>query len=683
MQEDFVGAKGKYREAIELGERDPDAIRRLFVLYADQKQYREANELLRLLPKDIKNPESFQLLEVQVSLQTYHLEDALRLASGLAPETSNDYRQQLQRYRVFLITAKNAVAYGRKKEEQDQYVQAEAAVRRALDLAPQKPDPWVAAVQYFVTTSQKAEAEKLIEVAKGKINEDDKLLALAQCYEMTGNFDMALDLYETALKARPDDIAIRRNFANFQLFRGNTEEARKHFEQILKSSSLSVEDRRSTERLLAIVFAVRRDNESSRRALEVLGLLDANGIVKPLTGNESAQEIHARAVTLALLPELSRKREAIKLLEARQDLPNDDLFLLAELQNLVGNWRGARVILGSLVKSALNPLYLQYYAFHLIAHSDLAEADKIVTDLEKLQPNAIQTVELRARVMAASGEITRARDILLQQAGKPNANVAGIARLLEELGAPAAAEPLYQRLIADSKKPETSLLLAEYYSRQNRIQEALRICEELGPKVRPEIVGAVAVSALYSAQQPRGTEIKQVLVQLDGFLRQHPESPALLSYMAAALNIAGDYTGAISYYRKAIAADPKDIAARNNLAYLVSAHEKRHDEALQELDRAEKMFGRQATLLLDTKAQVYIAKKEPGKAIALLEQLLDERQKGSYYFHLAQAYLIDNKVLEARIALKTAHKDYHLKAADLHALERPEYQKLASKFESP
>jgi tetratricopeptide (TPR) repeat protein len=685
MKKDYVGAISKFREAIELGERDPDAIRRLFELYAEQRQFREANELLRLLPENAKKQERFQLLEMEVSLQTNQLKHALDLAAKLAPADSRDFRRQLQRYGIYLFAAKTAEVNGNPKEAEANYEQAKIAVQRALEISSGQPEGWIAAVQFYVNTGNKALAEKTIDEAKTKLNETDKSFALAQCYEMVGKFEEAAKMYDLARKSLPNDIVVLKSCASFQLMRGNNVEAARLLEQILANEKISIEEKRSTQRLLAITLALNRDAQTSHRALEVLGLLDPNGLPKALTGTETAEEIHVQAIAFALQRGIQSKREAIKLLEdarAQRNLPDEDLFLLAELHYKVGEWPSTRAILSSLIKTAVNPLYLQFFAFHLVAHSDLAQADKIVKTLEKLQPNAIQTIELRARVLAASGEITKARDLLLQQADKPNANVLGIARLLEELGAPVAAEPLYERLIVDPKKPETKLLLADFYGRQNRTQEALRICEQLGTSVRPEAVCAAAVSALYSAQQPRDAEIRQVVVQVDGFLRQHPDAPALLSCMAAALNLAGDYTGAISHYRKAMSADPKDIAARNNLAYLVSAHEKRYDEALQELDRAEKAFGRQATLL-DTEAQVYLAKKEPGKAIALLEQALDERQKGSYYFHLAQAYSMDNKPLDARVAWNKAHKDYHLKAADLHALERPEYQRLASQFASP
>jgi tetratricopeptide (TPR) repeat protein len=394
------------------------------------------------------------------------------------------------------------------------------------------------------------------------------------------------------------------------------------------------------------------------------------------------EEIDTRATALAMQRDFRCKREAIKILEEfhlRRRLPDDDLFLLAELHNLVGNWPRAREILVPLVKANDNPVYIRYLAFNLILHSEAKEADKWVTLLEKSQPDTIQTVELRARVLAASGETSKASDILMKQAEKPNAPRAVIARLLEDVGAQLEADKILQRLVVDSRKPDARLALAEYYGRQNRTVDALRICEAAWNTVPPEKVTSSAVYILYLARDPLEADIKRVIGWLDQAIRNNSLSPTLLTNMAAVLNLKGDYRGAISYYRKLVDIDRNDVLAPNNLAYLLSASEKRYDDALKVLDRAKSAFGRLPTLL-DTEAQVYIAKKEPDKAITLLEQAIEREPKGSYYFHLAQAYLASEKQPDAKTAWDKARNNFQLKPADLHFLEREAYKKLAEEL---
>jgi len=640
-QKDYVSALGKYREAIQLGVRAPEVIRRTFALCALQGHKKEAIEIRNLLPEGVENPEAFQLLEAEVSLQTHKVDRALELARNLVPVESKDYSYQILRFQTLWSAAKNAEYSGNTKMKEANYKEASVAVAHALEIAPEKPQAWVAKVQLCVSLGNKPEAEKTIEEAKVKINNENKLLALAECYRFLGKLDLAWGLCESALKDRPHDLPLLKTAASIQLLRKNIPQGKKLAEQILNNDNKSVEDKVFAERLLALISADEGDRQS--------------------------------------------KRDAIKLFEQsrdQQDLSDDDLFHLAQLYILVGDWSKARVTLISLTKGNENPLYLGFYAFHLIRHKDLAEADNLVTRLEKSQPDAIETVELRARVLAASDK-EKARDLLLKQAAKPNAPLLVIARLLEELGWAPTAEKLYALYAADSKKPEAPLELAVYYGRQNRTDEALRVCEKVWKDVPPETVSNAAVQILYLARpEANQADIRKMIGRLDEELPKAPRSPTLLSNMAALLNLLGDYPGAISNYRKVIDAKPKDKYAPNNLAYLLLAHENQQDEALKVLERAENAFGRLPTLL-DTEAQVYIAKNDPANAVKRLQEAIDERPKGSYYFHLAQAYLLDHKLREASDAWKTAHQTYHLDAADLHRLERAAYLKLADELKSP
>src|SRR5262249_19066808 len=368
--------------------------------------------------------------------------------------------------------------------------------------------------------------------------------------------------------------------------------------------------------------------------------------------NETEEDIRIRAIALALQHDQRRTRNAILLLEelrkrqTQQTPDSEDEFLLAKLYYSVGDWPKARDILASLTGiEDENPYHLGQFAYYLIKHGELGEAERIVTGLDKTQHGTMQTVELQARILAAKGEKNEASEILKKQAEKPNAPILLIARLVEELGPKGAAEPLYRRIADDYKKPETQLWLARYIGRlDNRTSEALEICEKLWGSVPADLVGGAAVEILYSARPAQKTHIQQVIGRLDKALhkvdealQKEPKPPNLLSYKAALLNLKAallnleeDYEGAISCYRELIKANPKDFLAKNNKAYLLSAINKQHDEALKDLHEAEYAFGRRPTLL-DTQAQVFIAKEDPKAAIPLLEEVIEQDPRGSYY----------------------------------------------------
>ena len=116
----------------------------------------------------------------------------------------------------------------------------------------------------------------------------------------------------------------------------------------------------------------------------------------------------------------------------------------------------------------------------------------------------------------------------------------------------------------------------------------------------------------------------------------------------------------------------------NNLAFLLSAKDGQHVEALQEIERAKKAFGPLPTLL-DTEAQVCIAKGNPGRAEGLLNEVLALEPSATRYFHLAQAYQAAAKRLDAVVAWRQAQR-LNLKPADLHPLERAGYQTMTREF---
>jgi tetratricopeptide (TPR) repeat protein len=149
-----------------------------------------------------------------------------------------------------------------------------------------------------------------------------------------------------------------------------------------------------------------------------------------------------------------------------------------------------------------------------------------------------------------------------------------------------------------------------------------------------------------------------------------------LNSMAALRNLQGQYDDAISNYKALVAIDPKDAVAQNNLAYLVSAIQGKHDEALRILDRAKESVG-PLPALLDTEGQICIAKGDFAKAISLLEDVNAMEPSGSHYFHLAEAYSRSGKEFEAKAAWKRAIK-LDLQQSDLHPLEQDQFKRLQS-----
>src|SRR5206468_2523475 len=119
-----------YLRAIELGDRSPDVIRRVAQLLYDQRRFAEADDIIKKLPDQMAMPVEFQRLVSKVSLQVQDYERALKLAQQAVAAGSKDYRDHIWLAQVLWVMGQRA--------------QAEPALRRAVELADDVADTWVA-----------------------------------------------------------------------------------------------------------------------------------------------------------------------------------------------------------------------------------------------------------------------------------------------------------------------------------------------------------------------------------------------------------------------------------------------------------------------------------------------------------------------------------------------------------
>ena len=221
--------------------------------------------------------------------------------------------------------------------------------------------------------------------------------------------------------------------------------------------------------------------------------------------------------------------------------------------------------------------------------------------------------------------------------------------------------------------------MAAFYARRGRTADALLVCEQVRAKVPASAWGGVAVAALYAAHVPAAGDVAKVAGWLEGAAGAPGAGRSvLLQQLAAVRNLQGDYAAAMTLYRRATEADGRDAVAMNNLAYLLSAREGRHDDALRLLERAKAVAGPNPSLM-DTEALVRLNRGEAEAARKLLEAVAAEAPSGPAYFHLARAELAAGRELEARAAWLRAG-ELALRPADLHPLERPAYEQVAARM---
>lgn len=658
----------KYQEAVGFGESNPSALRRLMQLLYAKRRYGEAGEILRKLPDAASANPEVQRLAADVALRTDNPKQALKFALGAVPADSKDPRDHIWLGGVY--------------ESAGERVKADASFRKAVELRPDSSDGWLVLVQHLAATGRGAEAEKALGEGGEKVSQPDRALFLALGHAQLGQTAKAVASFERARAERPDDLRTAQAEAAFLFQVGRLPDARKAYERVIGLPAASTDDKEAARQMLAICLAADPNYETSRQALELLGPLQGGGSA---TDQQTPTRRRSRAIVLALQKDRGSKQEAIRLLEGLRDaMTPSDRFLLAQLHAAVGNRPQVRVVLAELLQKADTvPLYVAYYAGWLLREGDIGAAQDWVKRLEQLQPDALQTAELKARLAAARKDLKTARAVLRPWAEAKGAPIARIAAIYEKVGLHDEAEGLLKRFVEENKKaqPQTVLALAAFYGRRGRTADALQICDAARPTVPAPVVGQVAVGALYANPAPAAADVSRVA----GWLEEAAGTATgdargiLIQQLASVRNLQGDYAASAALYAKAIAANRRDALAMNNLAYLLSAREGKHDDALRLLDQAKQVLGPSNPDLLDTEALVRLNKGEADTAHKLLEGVVAQAPTGTAYFHLAQAEQELKRDLEARLAWRKA-EELSLRRAELHPLERPAYDRMAERM---
>ncbi len=658
-------ALANYKRAIQLGERGPLAIQRTAELLTLKRRYSEAYALLRKLPAETPLSEGMQRLYAEVALQGGNdTGRALELAEKAVAAGSTDYKQHLWLGRMLWAT--------RQPEK------AEVALRRAVQLADKIPEPWVTLIQYLVADKRKKDAEVEIDKARAQLPRDQAALALAQCYEAVGRLDRAQEFYRAALAAQPEDVTTLQGAAGFALRTNKLEDAVAHLEKIVQLKFKDRDAADTARRVLAVVKTLRGDYQESRKALELVGLLEEDKVAgRP--ENETVEERRTQATLLALQKSRREQRRAIPILEdliKRQEALPEDRFLLAQLYEATGDWPKAQKAMLALLSlpDGGNSRHLAYYALSLLRHEQPKEAEVWLGKLEKKQGDPLVVTEIRARLAEAQGNGKEAVRLLERLAADKNANLVRIAFLLEELKETAAAERMYRAYVetTQSEHPENALVLAQFLSRQQKISEALDLCERAW-KSAPLAASQVCLLVLSQTSAGPG-HYGRVERWLEAEVAKSDVSSSFSTALAHVKNLLGHYDEAESIYRKAIDKNPRDATALNNLAYLLALRRQGLEEAMQRVTQSYGLLGPRPSLL-DTRAVVLLSKGASEQAINDLKLAIAEQPSATAYFHLAQAYYQTRDRQAAQVAFQQA-KARGLQANTLHPLEKTLYEEL-------
>jgi tetratricopeptide (TPR) repeat protein len=671
-----------YQRAVLLGEQKPAVIRHVVQLLSGRGRFLEADKMIQTLKEQNVPLGELNRVAAEVALWKQDTGLALQMAQSAVSADSKDYRDQIWLGQMRWAAGKNT--------------DAEAAFRKAIALAEQAPEGWLALAQFLTRTGDKGKAEELVAQAQKKLKGDKALLALAQCHELIGQEQRAKELYEKALSAQRDDTAALRQIAYFHLRRNQPAEAKKYLERLVDLKSGSPQEKAQARRTLALVLASSGDYQQSKKALELLGFIDELAKDKEFPAKEDPVDQRAKLAVLARQKNPVQRREAVAILEdllRRQLLTPDERFLLAQLYQSQGNWPKEREQIMFLVSATQQALEKQpkdqktleksyaYYLGHaiqgLLKHKSLDEAQLYLTKLEGLEPDSLRTLTLKVRLLFKQKRSEEAVPLLVARAEKDSSGLVTLGGLLEEMGRPQEAEKVFQKYMSVSKRPERLLPFAAFLARQKRIPQALDLCEQAGKTCDPELVASVCVAILYSGQGDE-KQCQQVARWLEEAIAKASKKAPLLGELAAVRRLQKDYPAVVSLYRQVLELEPNDTLSLNNLAWLLALKEGNGSEALKLIQRAIDIEGPLSDWLA-TRAVVYLTLGQSREAIKDLETAIAEAPTPDRHFHLARAHLLASNRNAARDAFRRA-RELGLSENEIDPLEISAYRTLQAEF---
>ena len=219
------------------------------------------------------------------------------------------------------------------------------------------------------------------------------------------------------------------------------------------------------------------------------------------------------------------------------------------------------------------------------------------------------------------------------------------------------------------------LALISFLARQNRIDEALDLCNAISESASAPLLARISLGVL-RAGRATPEQIARVEARIvEAAEKAAPESKTGFELAMAELReIQGRYPDVLQIYRGLLDRNDRNVLALNNLAWFQSFDPAGRRASLDLINRAVQLAGPDPELL-DTRAVIQLNLDNPREAIRDLEQALKENNTPSLWFHLS---LAQNRVGDNAAAAESLHNadQAGFDPGALHPFEKAAYEKL-------
>jgi tetratricopeptide (TPR) repeat protein len=671
LRGDSRQALADYQLAVDLGDRRPVTFQQVIAMLYEYGRFDEAQAYLSRLTLDQPAAPFFDAIAVELAVKQDRMETAIQLAKQSVDRFPNDAMRRVYWANLLL-------RFGQPPE-------AVKVLQEAAHKFSNDSRVWTALFTAFVQAGQVEEAQKTLAamVTNSTLPKERRHFMAAQGYDILGETAEAKKQYQLAIEQQPQETGIRLKFAKL-LSNSDPSAARDQFEGVLRQDPVNDEARRG----LAIILAASGQEADWTRATQLLASADGKSPGDASTSDRlRAMLLSRKGRTRAERIENCQAARNIlhRLIEIDAAEANDlNRLLMAQIfeqEAALSEDRSLLFAARDVLRTVIDrgpptaeklTLYIDFLLRHAngpasgnAEESTLADANADVTQLKELfltdaeakledlrrlpasgdQSRQAMSVALTARLLQARERGAEAAEFVADYVTRQSAesddknNSAqrslSIGKLYTSIGDHAKAEPWY-RLVMESN-PSAYVLVVQSLVGQGKRREAAELCLSVsGDKPTPE-VAAVLANLMTVTDEPV-EELPAARAAIEAAGKDHADHIDLLQSQAVWRASRGQYDDAIALFRRVVELDPNNALALNNLATLLAEKPNQRTEALEHVQRAIDVAGRQPALL-DTQGTILFKIGDAKQAISCLEEAtaggaVDAR----YYLHLAAAY---------------------------------------------
>jgi tetratricopeptide (TPR) repeat protein len=561
-------------------------------------QYDEAEQILnRASRQNLYHPELQRL-----QLQNYLRQGQLDSASGMLQDLiDNDPNNRTACLSLALL-----------KIQQGDYSQASKLLDKLKILDPKSIPVTAAQIQLNIRQGNKEQALKICDETVKSINSASAYILRARTYATLGRNDEAVKDLDHAVSIEPDNVEVWVARSDFYRSIGKLINA---CTDIQRALSIDHGDILLQKRAIPL-FLASGQRDTIREGNSLL-----DNALKLNPEDVQLQLLQARSAFVeGTAPSIENARKILKEITENKPEMADAWVMLGEISIKQGQPEKAMdAALGGLAYGPRNKSLLLLKARAEAAKSPVLAIPTLKL-LHEIDPNDLSTVVLMANTYIQTGEPQKAVNLLREQlavcdvSAKRKCNTA-LAVALYKSGNKAEAQKEFDSLLESEPNDPDPLLAQVQLLRDDKDWSSLneKVINWHSSHSKDSHTPTEIARGLMLLEDTQARRTSEEILRM--ILKDDPCYADAISVLAILLQISGRNSESAALYQRLLELEPDNVIAINNLAWIISEVQGKHQQALEIANRGLKIAPKYCDLI-DTRGVIYYRLGEFDKAVS-------------------------------------------------------------------